>query len=140
LGRLIVDWRAMLKDKRFLVAAAAVAGVAGLSLVLRGRAGGPGAGGDREQAPEYENTGIPVTTGANIAAWWDQQQDMQRQQWAQFLAQLQQGAPATPTPSQPGPSSPIPRYTWDPELSKRPPGGGPYPVPPERRFAHRGLG
>lgn len=132
----------MLKDKRFLLAAAAVAGVAGLSLFLRGHAGAAGGGtGDRDQSPEYEGTGIPVTTGANIAAWWDQQQDLQRQQWADFLAQVQPGAPATPTPSQPGPGSPvIPRYTWDPELSKRPPGSGPIPVPPGRRFPHLGIG
>jgi len=136
----------MLKDKRFLIAAAAVAGVAGLSLVLRNRAGATGAGssGDREQSPEYENTGIPVTTGANIAAWWDQQQDLQRQQWEQWLAQLPRpGTPAPPVPSGPGPQTPVPPiYRWDPGSIKVPSDRAPIPVPAARRaaFEHRGLG
>lgn len=121
----------MLKDKRFLLAAAAVAGVAGLSLVLRSRAGATGGdSGGRDQSPDFESTGIPVTTGANIAAWWDQQQDLQRQQWADFLAQVQPGAPATPTPSQPGPQTPVPPgRTWWPGSLKTPRDPGPAPTP-----------
>lgn len=111
-----MNWQEMLKDKRFLAAAAVVA-VVGVVMLMRSK-------GTASGDPESENaTGNPQgtfdTSGTDMASWFSQYNSSVLDALREIAAQQKAGGSTSPAPGNVNnPRPPVPRVPNEPVPSR----------------------